>query len=353
MQKVRKIYCLIRLRQYNRNFINVVERENILEQANSSKDKEIVVSVLCAVYNHQKYLRQTLESFVMQKTDFLYEIIVHDDASTDNSRQIIMEFAEKYPQIIKPIYQNENQYSKGKYIIGDFMFPAAKGEFLAWCEGDDYWTDKNKLQKQVDALRRNPDCFFCTHTVPISHDGIIEGCFPAIKIETGVYSTKEVLAMGYFQTSSFMIKKEKFREYLHFRKTDSAIAGSESILMYMALIGNTYYINERMSMYRILTPGSWTSRQKKDKEKQIINRLRFISMLDSFNKFSKTKYETYFKRRINEEVISYLALCDKTKRLISESYSDLKKYFLLKTRVKVFIWEVSPKLYEFLIKKMG
>lgn len=323
-----------------------------MEQIKRTKDNEIVVSVLCAVYNHERYLRKTLESFVKQQTNFLYEVIVHDDASTDNSKQIIKEFAEKYPQIIKPIFQSENQYSKGKYIIGDYMFPVANGKYLAWCEGDDYWTDEKKLQKQVDALREHPDCFFCTHMVPISNNGIIEGTFPSTKMKTGVYSTNEALKQGYFQTSSFMLKKEKFREYLLFRQSNPAIVGSESILMYMELIGNIYYINEKMSMYRILTPGSWTSTQKKDKKKQIVNRLRFISMLDSFNRFSESKYEVYFRRRINEDVISYLALDDKRKRLMFDDYSYLNDYLSFKTKMKTLIWRFSPRLYAFLINKI-
>lgn len=91
---------------------------------------EIMVSVICTAYNHEKYIRQCLDGFVMQKTNFKYEVIVHDDASTDNTAEIIREYEKKYPEIIKPIYQKENQYSKG-VSIGKIIYPLCQGKYLA------------------------------------------------------------------------------------------------------------------------------------------------------------------------------------------------------------------------------
>ena len=120
-------------------------------------DNKILVSIRCLVYNHEPYLRQCLEGFVMQKTNFRFEAIVHDDASTDGSAEIIREYAEKYPDIIKPIYETENQYSKHDGSLRRIMNAACKGKYIAMCEGDDYWIDPLKLQKQVDFLENNLD----------------------------------------------------------------------------------------------------------------------------------------------------------------------------------------------------
>lgn len=126
---------------------------------NDSKD--ILVSVVCLSYNHEKYIRDALDGFVMQKTNFGFEVIIHDDASTDNTIVIIKEYAEKYPDIIKPIFEKENQYSKpGGDILGKTIM-ACQGKYLAFCEGDDYWIDPNKLQKQVDYLEEHPECSLC------------------------------------------------------------------------------------------------------------------------------------------------------------------------------------------------
>lgn len=120
-------------------------------------DNKILVSIKCAVYNHEPYLRQCLEGFVMQKTNFRFEAIVHDDASTDGSAKIIREYARKYPDIIKPIYESENQYSKRDGSLSRIINAACKGKYIATCEADDYWTDPYKLQKQVDILEADPN----------------------------------------------------------------------------------------------------------------------------------------------------------------------------------------------------
>lgn len=97
-----------------------------------------LVSICTLVYNHEPYLRECFEGFVMQKTNFAFEVLVHDDASTDNSAAIIREYTAKYPNIFKPIYQTENQYSKGVKVSATYQYPRAKGKYIAICEGDDY-----------------------------------------------------------------------------------------------------------------------------------------------------------------------------------------------------------------------
>ena len=119
--------------------------------------KNILVSICCLTYNHEKYIRDCLDGFVNQKTNFNYEILIHDDASTDGTVDIIREYESKYPTIIKPIYQVENQYSKGKSISATYNWSRVAGKYIAQCEGDDYWTDQLKLQKQVDFLEANPE----------------------------------------------------------------------------------------------------------------------------------------------------------------------------------------------------
>ena len=121
-----------------------------------------VVSVICLAYNHSRYIRKCLDGFVMQQTDFRYEVIIHDDASDDGTDLIIKEYADRYPDIFVPVYQTVNQYSQGVPIGKVFLYPRAKGKYIAECEGDDYWTDPLKLQKQVDFLESHPDYVLCS-----------------------------------------------------------------------------------------------------------------------------------------------------------------------------------------------
>lgn len=120
-----------------------------------------LVSISCITYNHEPYIVQALDGFLMQKTSFPFEVLVHDDASTDRTADIIREYEKKFPEIIKPLYEEENQWIKGRRGSAEFNFPRAKGKYIALCEGDDYWIDENKLQMQVDFLEKNPEYGMC------------------------------------------------------------------------------------------------------------------------------------------------------------------------------------------------
>jgi glycosyltransferase involved in cell wall biosynthesis len=124
-----------------------------------------IVSVCCLTYNHEPYIEDALEGFLSQETDFPFEILIHDDASNDHTAEIIRRYVAKYPKLIKPIYQTNNQYSQGNNPTRKFNFPRAKGKYIAFCEGDDYWSDSHKLQIQIDFLEAHPDYVLSFHDV--------------------------------------------------------------------------------------------------------------------------------------------------------------------------------------------
>ena len=126
-------------------------------------NEQIMVSVFVVAYNEEKYIRQALDSVLAQKTNFKYEVIVHDDASTDQTADIVREYEKRYPEIVKGIYQDSNKYQKGIQFVISYMYPVAVGKYVAYCDGDDYWTDPYKLQKQVDFLEKNPEYTMCQH----------------------------------------------------------------------------------------------------------------------------------------------------------------------------------------------
>lgn len=128
-------------------------------------NNDIMVTIRCITFNHAPYIRQCLDGFLMQRTNFKYEILIHDDASTDGTKEIIEEYAKQYPNIIVPLYETENQYSKYGHlmVVRKLMDSMIRGKYTALCEGDDYWTDKDKLQKQVDFLESHPQHSMCFH----------------------------------------------------------------------------------------------------------------------------------------------------------------------------------------------
>jgi|BioPla2DNA2_1021312.scaffolds.fasta_scaffold31367_2 glycosyltransferase involved in cell wall biosynthesis len=129
----------------------------------------VLLSICCITYNHENYISQAIEGFLAQKTSFNFEIIIHDDASTDATASIVKKYEQEHPNLIKAIYQKENQYSQGIKPWPNFVFPIARGKYIALCEGDDYWTDPYKLQKQVDFLEANPE-YVLTADNAIWHD---------------------------------------------------------------------------------------------------------------------------------------------------------------------------------------
>lgn len=187
------------------------------ENINNGLDEPVMVSIKCLVYNHAPFLRKCLDGFVMQKTNFKFEAVVHDDASTDNSVEIIKEYAEKYPDIIKPIFETENQYSKGDGSLGRILNAACHGKYIAICEGDDYWTDSNKLQRQVDFLESHHDY------VAVAENGIIHYLHSQQnqqfnKRDESDINIEELIKKRQFPTASVLYKRDTIQaDYFNIR----------------------------------------------------------------------------------------------------------------------------------------
>ena len=175
------------------------------------EERPLMVTIRCITYNHEPYIRQCLEGFVMQKTNFRFEAIVHDDASTDGTADIIREYAEKYPDIIKPIYETENQHSKRDGSLRRIMDAHTHGKYVAICEGDDYWIDPLKLQKQVDFLENHSDYGMCYTKVRYYYqESAIWG-----KEWGGNYTSfKELYKRNTIPTLSCLYRKDLYDKYV-------------------------------------------------------------------------------------------------------------------------------------------
>ena len=228
-------------------------------------NNDVEVSVICNAYNHGKYIRDALNGFVMQKTDFKYEILIHDDASTDNTADIIREFEAKYPDKIKPIYQTENQYSKNVWITDVYQLRRSKGKYIAICEGDDYWTDPGKLQKQYDALEAHPEIDICVHasTLVNASDGSVSGTVEHGS-EVTVIPAQNVIEGGgdFVSTNSIFVRREILTDR---RKFVDVCPLDYTYQISGSLRGGMLYLPDNMSAYRVSVPGSWSVSNNKNR----------------------------------------------------------------------------------------
>ena len=304
-----------------------------------------LVSIYCFCYNHAKYIRDALEGFVNQKTSFPYEVIVHDDASTDESQQIIREYADKYPDIIKPILQTENQYSQGKKLFNTFIVPEIKGKYLAACEGDDYWCDDLKLQRQVDWLEDHSDYSLCVHnTKKINCATGMEDYINDGREDRDI-STEEIIRWkgNLFQTSGIMYRAEYALVPTVFSLPG---VGDYPRAIYLAVSGKVRYLHDVMSVYRYLVPGSWsmrTNQSEESAERKITHWQHRIAMLKRVNEYTEGKYEDCIRDviRRNEFNICYARYDLKT---IRKSYSDFYKQESVKGKALLYIGFYCPVL---------
>lgn len=216
----------------------------------NNNSRPLMVSIKCITYNHEPYIRQCLEGFVMQKTNFRFEAVVHDDASTDGTADIIREYAEKYPDIIKPIYETENQYSKKDGSLGRIMDAACTGKYIAMCEGDDYWTDPLKLQKQVDFLETHLECSMCSGGIRKIYEGKV---VDTVLFKKGnkigfLYDINNYNNYAYSWTLTICYRRDILPENWAQKYKYSR----DVVLIYELLkAGKGYYISELLADYRI------------------------------------------------------------------------------------------------------
>lgn len=217
----------------------------------------LMVTIRCTAYNHEPYIRECLEGFVMQKTNFRFEAIVHDDASTDGTAAIIREYAEKYPDIIKPIFETENQYSKHDGSLGRIMDAHTHGKYIALCEGDDYWIDSLKLQKQVDYMEAHPECSMCHTSFKYYYEGEKRFLLSKdVKINPQYRTLKlEDVLDGYrIQTLTLMAKRKDYfgiRDFDSFAFSGKFLMGDTQTWYYLRKLGNFHFISDVTSVYRV------------------------------------------------------------------------------------------------------
>ncbi|MEE1279393.1 MAG: glycosyltransferase [Oscillospiraceae bacterium] len=252
----------------------------------SKKDFEPLVSVYCMTYNHADTIAQTIEGVLSQQADFAFELIVHDDASTDGTADIVRSYAERYPDKIVPILQSENQFHKCN-ILKTFILTAVRGRYVAVCEGDDYWTDCEKLKLQVEHMENDPACCLCFHAVQqLMPDGKMMNYRPLKS--SGEVSAELIIKRGglFCPTASLMFRRDVLDSWPEFRERADVYDYPAQVLA--ASEGKAYYIDRIMAVYRFASEGSWTAQRAEVIDYEHLGNEE--SWMELFNDYTQNRY---------------------------------------------------------------
>ena len=305
-----------------------------------------VVSVLMSTYNHEAYIAEAIEGVVGQKTDFHFELIIGEDCSTDNTRRIALDFQRRYPKIIRVVFSDRNI---GAFNNMNRMFPKARGEFVAWCEGDDFWHNPSKLQKQVDFMRANPDYGL----VGAQYDRLVHTAGSWRRIENWCSRKYGSIPQGnvslilpvrmYVKTCAMMGRTQLVKQHFdsNLRSAENSV-GDRPLILHMSMLAKIACLAESMATYR-RTPGSHVN---SGFESLLLKRKKKIAMdnrlAEAIGMDEKVRMEM---QRKNYRLLLYFAAATRNQEVFDEAFRwlDVNYPRLVKER--------TVKLWAFLIKR--
>ena len=315
--------------------------------------EEPLVSISLVTYNQENYIRQAIDGCLMQKVTFPYEIIIHDDASLDSTPEIIMEYANKYPDKIIPIIQSENQFSKGTEINAKIIIPDAKGKYISFLEGDDYWIDPHKLEKQITILEAQPEISMSfTASKHIYSDESRKPWLKRYKNHDSICSIKDVILKGgrLVDMGSAVVRRSIYNDLPEWYSY--AQIWDLSVPLLSLLHGKIHYLDEVTSVYRYRTPGSWTQNNVKNSDRRRKNLLKSIKLTEGFHSATDYEYHRYIKRKHSPMFIELLLLSISKDEVFERYYSKLSSVNKLKYHFFAFIgsfrlWELYRQFKRF------
>jgi len=256
------------------------------------------ISIAMLAYNHEKFIGEAIESVLIQKTDYTYKIIIAEDFSTDSTREIVLEYQKKYPDKIKLILQDKNVGASQNNVD---LLSNLEGKYIAALEGDDYWTDPLKLQKQVDFLEANPDYSICFHNVNILQDGIIKKDTLTSKVPETT-TIKDLAIYNYMHTCSVVYKNNLFADFPPYLK--EAPVGDYFLHMLNARYGSIKCIDEIMGVYRLHGTSVWSSKTQEERE------LIWVPFLENI----KPNFDKEVQDILNAQIAFYTKQKEKKKK---------------------------------------
>ncbi len=263
-----------------------------------SIEDEVMVSICCVTYNHEKYIAQAIEGYLKQQTTFKFEILIGEDCSTDNTRGIVEEYVQKYPDKIKLITSESNV---GAHNNAARLYKEVKGKYLTQCDGDDYWTDPLKLQKQVDFLEQNQEYIMCCHySKRIKENNEIY--YLNLNPKPIIYSFEDILFNNDFETILVSVLFRNSTEIKEIYSTDWFFkfhAPDRFLKLYLTFASGKkiYVLPEVMSTYRKHAGGIWSMLKANTMKQKTLDDLYLIIKIFKYSKVQKVKLLFYYFRK--------------------------------------------------------
>ena len=301
----------------------------------------IDVTVFCLTYNHGKYIKDTLEGFLNQKTNYTFKVFVYDDASTDGTSAILREYASKYPNVFDVYIAPENMYQHStpeKYAkyMNDLYKDHICGRYVAWCEGDDYWSDADKLQLQIGFMDRHPECSMTAHaSLWLDFQKNEEREFHPFR-EDRFLSEEEIILQptGNLSTASLVMKRDVFMKGENFPLCD---VGDVPMQLSALNKGKIYYFNRVMSVYRYMHESSWSATTGLNHERAVLHNYNMVRFYEVYDKYTDGRFHELIRKRsiyymecvfrVNESVADeeYYNICEFVKKRAKENYEHYLK----------------------------
>lgn len=328
-------------------------QEEIIERWIGARDQPLV-SVCCTTYNHRKYIEDALSSFLLQDISLPFEIVITDDASSDGTTDIVRAYANLYPEIIKPLYQSNNRYSQGESPSLMHTYPRARGMFIAFCEGDDYWLETDKLSKQVLELSLRPQVDLCFHRCikRVIPEGVIKD---SIMADYGdmekIFTAEEVIAGGggFIPTPTIFLRASCLPDVFDYYRSNPAVVAGDYVVQTMsACRGGALYLPLIGSLYRHGRQGSWTSNLAGDNEFAYRWCNKILMQVSDMKRYFSVYYNSSFNSYIEKLLLSFSRKRNITfsqKCAIFNSYRD---YLSLRSRFLFFIYMTVYRIVELL-----
>lgn len=312
------------------------------------------VSVFCTTYNQVDYISQCLDGFLSQETDFPFEVLIADDASADGTADVVRSYVERRPDVLTAILQDVNQFSQGIGNISTFLWPRARGRYVAFCEGDDWWTDPHKLQRQHDAMEAHPEAAWCVHASenvsadtgetifvsrPYDHDCTLEF------VETGEH-------VQLAATASFFVRRDVYESYINSTLRQVACHGDFKMSRFFPLMGSTLYLEKPMSAYRVLARNSINTGIYRSTDWRNIVKRNTTSRVEYLNAL-KDWADSSFAVDIGNQIerMEYLGALDlKDYRALHQRWPNEYASEPFSTKLKVELFGHSPRLHDFVRK---